>query len=345
MKRHCIFPFERIQIELDGDVTFCCTAFNKNYSIGNIFTDEIDDIWYGKKAKEFRKSILDGSYKYCNLNICGNYYDEYFGKLNYNEDTLSPPYPNFVYLSYMPSCNVKCKICRDNIRLETKEETEHFNSIADKIILLCKNAEIIYLNGGGELFTSPHCKQIIKRLKDTYPKIRFFIHTNGLLCDEAHIKEYGLDGKVDIFNISIHAATKKTYESIVRGGHWEQLQKNLKYLSSQKCKLFLPFVINSLNYKEMPAFVKMAHKLNATPLFWMLRDKGYSHSHSQMCKELDKYTCWKASHPDYNDFLKVLNKLKRMKKYKYSLIEESLRVLQSQTTDPWWVRFTKFFNF
>ena len=336
----CKFPFERIQIELNGKVHFCCSAYCKEYCIGNIFTDEIDDIWYGEKAIEFRKSILNKSYKYCDLGICGNFYEEALTQINDTDAALLPPYPKVVYLGYSRSCNVRCITCRDELIVETKEETKRLNSIADKVILLCKNAETVYLNGGGELFTSPHFKFIVKRLIETYPNLSFYIHTNGLLCDEAHIKEWGLENRITDLTFSIHAATKKNYESNVRGSHWEQVQKNLKYLSSLKANLMLAFTIHSLNYKEIPAFVKMANKFNFTAIFWM-----YRKWESKMCKEYDKYTCWKPNHPEYQNFLKVLNKLKRMKKAKYSLTEEFLRVLQSQTTDPWWVRFTKFFKF
>ena len=340
MTMYCQIPFKRLSIEFNGNVTFCCSLYNNNYFIGNIFTDEIDDIWYNEKATEFRKSILDGTYKFCNLNICGDrfeYSEELDGK---NKDALlKPSYPKIVNLSYNPSCNVRCKTCRDELMVETKKDTEHLNSINDKIVTLCQNAEIIYLNGDGELFTSPHLKSLVQRLIKEYPNLKFDIHTNGLLCDEAHIKEWGLQDRIKKINISIHAATKKTYESIVRGGHWEQLQKNLKYLSTLKCDLNLIFVLHSLNYKEMPAFVEMANNLGALALFWRFRNWG----RTQMCRDIDKYSCWEPTHPDYKNFLKVLNKLKRMKKYeyKYILIEEYLKRLQSQTVNPWWFRSLK----
>ncbi|MBD5404971.1 radical SAM protein [bacterium] len=342
MKHYCKTPFEKITINFDGDVSFCCPSFNNYYYIGNIFTDEIDDIWYSKKAEEFRKSILDGSYKFCNLDICGEY-TEYncLNRNQYKKDLLlNPKYPEIVSLQYSTCCNVRCKTCRDKLYLENKEETNLLNKIIDKIVLLCKNAKLVKINGGGELFTSPHNKKLLQKLISTYPNLKFIIHSNGLLCDEAHIKEWGLEGRVELFMISIHAATKKTYESIVRGGHWEQLQKNLKYLSTLKCDLRLLFVLHSLNYKEMPKFVKMADKLNAFVQFWRFRDWGGP----QMCRDIDMYSCWEPWHPDYKDFLKVLNKLKRMKKYeyKYALIEEFLRKLQAQTTDPWYTKLNIF---
>ena len=149
MTNCCKYPFERIQIELNGNVFLCCSAYCKKYCIGNIFTDEIDNIWYGKKAIEFRKSVLDKSYKYCDLGVCGNFYEENITQINNIETAITPPYPQIVYFAYSTSCNVKCKICRDELIIETKDETKHLNSIVDKLILLCRNAEIIYLNGGG----------------------------------------------------------------------------------------------------------------------------------------------------------------------------------------------------
>ena len=61
---------------VNGDVYPCCPGWLKDdtnpagYDFGNIYKDKWKDIWNGEKAQEFRKSILDGSFKYCNENLC-----------------------------------------------------------------------------------------------------------------------------------------------------------------------------------------------------------------------------------------------------------------------------------
>ncbi|MGN0929143.1 MAG: radical SAM protein [Alphaproteobacteria bacterium] len=341
MKTYCKFPFENVIIEAGGYVYFCCSAYNNHYCLGNFFENSFEEIWYGDKAIEFRKSILDKSYKYCNLKKCSQFCE--FDKENLSkkemETLLKPPYPKKVYLSHTDSCNVRCMMCRDNITCETKQETEYLNNFTDKIIDICKNAEIIYMNGCGEFLTSPHSKNLIKKLTDKYPHLKFELSTNGLLFNKKNIKEIGLEGKIKEISISIHSATKETYEKIVRGGKWEQLLQNLEYIKSlNNTEINFNFVIHSLNYKEMPAFVKMANKYNATALFWRMDNW----SNSQMSQDFNIYTCWKPWHSDYKNFLKTLNKLKRMKNY--HLLEPFLRELQAQTKDPWYIKLLHLFK-
>ncbi len=338
MQPCCKYPFERLNIEWNGSVTFCCPAYNNDYFLGNVFDENssLEDMWFGDKAIEFRKSILNGTYKYCNLKFCAEYANYNFKEFT-EKDVIKPKYPEIINLSYLSACNVRCITCRDNMYIETKKNVEFFDKITDKIISICRNAKVVYLNGSGEVFVSKHFKSLIKKLSETYPKIKFHIQSNGLLFDEKHIKDFGLSGKIENVSISVHAATKKTYEKIVRGGHWEQLQKNLKYLSSLKkegkiSNFSFIFVFHSLNYKEMPAFVKMANELGAFVHFWRFRNWG----EPEMCRNYEKYTCWEPKHKDYKKFLKVLAKLKNMDGYRID--EEYFRKLQSQTRDPWWLK-------
>lgn len=345
MKKYCSFPFMRFTIEWDGNVSFCCPAYNNNYFIGNIFKDSFEDMWYGEKATEFRKSILDGSYKYCNLDICGEWHEFCrFNKEDYpkDENFLHPPFPQTVNLSYVRSCNVRCKTCRDVLDVETKEQTKCFDEVADKIVHICKNADLIYLNGGGELFTSNHLKHVVNKLTDTYPLLEFQVHSNGLLFDEKHIKDFGLENKIHRIEISVHAATKKTYEKIVRGGHWKQIIKNLKYLSKiskeQDIDFTLIFVAHSLNYKEMPKFVKLGNKLGARVAFWKYRNWP----NTKMGEEYERYTCWDPTHPEYKKFIKVLRRLKTM--HGYRMDEGYLRELQNSLDYLWWQKILNFFK-
>ena len=327
MVKCCKYPFERIKIQWNGDVYLCCDIECKFYKVGNIYEDSFEDIWYGERAQEFRKSVFDGSYKYCDLDTC--FYNNSYSLKDFEESFIkNPPYPKIVDLAYIPTCNVRCRTCRDELYVETKEHLEQYNKIFDKIVDMCKNAEEVYLDGAGEVFASSYLKSLIKTISEKYPKIKFNIVSNGLLFDEKHVKDFGLEGKLLVVDISVHASTRKTYEYIVRGGNWNVLQSNLKYLSKLKkqgiLKSFrLNFVFNSLNFREMPAFVKMARKYGAIAYFWAFRKWNNG---TEMVKNYEKYTCWEPNHPDYKDFVKILEKLKSMKDYVF--YEEYFREFQ-----------------
>lgn len=299
----CSKPFTYFQIEFDGDCFFCCPMFT-DYPIGNIFKNSFEDIWYGEKATKFRESILDGSHKFCKMDICTEAF-------LVDKNNIKLGLPEEVHLSYVQACNLRCITCRDKFIYESEENTEYFNSYIDKILPFCKRAKTIYLNGAGELFVSHHLCEICKRIIEVNPKVKFFIHSNGNLFNKQMCEKFGFLDNICNVSISIHAATKKTYNKIVRGGNWKVLHKNLFWISELKKagkieRFDILFVVSSLNYKEMPKFVKMAKKYGAVALFWRFRNWGTT----EMCKEYDKYTCWEKGHKDYKKFIKVLYKLK-----------------------------------
>ncbi len=331
--RCCKFPFERLNIEWDGSVTFC----GSNFLLGNIYNDSFEDLWYGEKAVEFRKSVFEGSCKHCNLKFCFEYND--WNMKDFDEKFIkNPSYPKIVNLSYVKTCNLRCRTCRDDLCIETKKDTANYNKITDKVVDICKKAEFIYLDGSGEVFVSNHLKNIVKKISELNSNIEFFIQTNGLLCDEKNIKDFfGEDIKVKYIDVSINAGTKRTYKKITRGGNWKKLQNNLKYLSELKTQgkiksLSLSFVFHSLNFKEMPKAVEIAQKYGIDVHFSMFRNWNSS----LMCKNYEKYACWEVAHKDYRKFLNILRKLKKMKNYRFD--EEFFRYVQSKLKDTWWLR-------
>ena len=321
MVKCCSCPFFCVRVFFNGDIVFCCWTYN--YVIGNIFEASFENIWFGEKAQKFRESILDGSYKYClDLKSCAiNLSDNN----NINIDILE--YPRYVELSYNQFCNVKCVMCRDNLICETKKDTENQEKFIEKILDICRNAKVVYLNGEGEALASPHFRKVIKMLSKNYPDILFDIHTNGLLLRKDILENLGIINRLHHVLVSIHAATKKTYEKIVIGSDFNKVLDNIKYLKD-KTSMELKFVISSLNYKEMPAFLKLAGKFNAYVTFSLFA--SYHHYTSLMCRECEKYECFNPKHPEYKKFLKVLKKTVRLgnkNNYNYCFMDANLSKL------------------
>ena len=330
----CLDPFYNIIIGENGDCLFCCRA---NYFIGNIFEQSFEEIWYGKQATEFRKSILEKNFKYCDMSRCPS-----LG--NYTFDVNNLGYPKMVLLNYNRACNCRCVMCRDKLIVEDEKNLDFHKKFTDKIVEICKNAEIVYLNGVGELFVSKHFQNLINILIETYPSIKFDISTNGVLCNEATLQKFNMLDRLHNVYFSVHAATKDTYEKIVRGGIFDEVVKNAKFIGFLKSvgmvNIFnFSFVISSLNYQEMPKFVNLAKEVNALPNFWRLGDFW----DSDMCKNYKDYAVWDKDHKDYKKFLNVLKKLKNINGYKIE--EPFLRALQANQHDTWLDKVKKVFKF
>ena len=194
----CIAPFEHLTFSCDGSIFPCCPALVNNYTYGHIFQDStVEEIWNGEKAREFRQSILDGNFKYCNLDSCislKNLKDDPRYNSNFDEnhkDTFAS-LPKEVHFHIDTACNARCITCRDEKQFMAQEVKKYDEMIEPVLIPLLKNAERVYLNGAGEIFASALCKKLVKRIIEVYPNIRFNLSTNGILANEETLKEFGI---------------------------------------------------------------------------------------------------------------------------------------------------------
>lgn len=311
-KLQCVVPFEHLMFFPDGKVCSCCPALVKKYTFGNIFEQNYEELWNGKKAKAFRKTVLDGTYEFCDLNSCISKNiknDSRFSENNKTYDCVEVnTLPKMVHLNVDETCNARCIMCRDK-SFNNKECIDKYEENIDKTIIpLLKNAETVYLNGSGELFASDLCKKLVKKITSVYPNIRFSIITNGILANEENFKNLGLMDKVQSVEISVHSVYRETYEKIVRGGNFDKLMENLKFISqmkkSEKLDFFcLNFVVSLYNYREMIDFQKLANELGASTSFWEYRVWGTC----QMDEKYDEVAIFEPSHPNYKEYLEVIN--------------------------------------
>ena len=293
----CKFPFSVAEIDWDGNVYGCCAGYFIGYSFGNIFEQPFDEIWNGEKAQEFRKQFLEREFKHCNFSICPKEFSKSI------TPTLIAPYPKRVQLNYDSVCNARCIYCRDHhFRNDTSKFEEHFDDI---IVPLLKNASLVNVTASGEIFASNYAKGLTQRITKIYPDLKFYIYTNGILCDEKHLKEYGIWDKVDYFVVSLPAITEKTYNKIVLEGDFKKVIKNIKFLGKLKkenkiSNLIINFVVTSLNYKEMPKMAKFAKNNHATISFVKLNKLENNKT------IYDSIAIANPEHPEHEEYLKVL---------------------------------------
>src|SRR5215216_7540051 len=89
-KKHliCSKPFEWFEATERGSnsnpVFLCCSGWLP-ISVGDLRRKSALDIWNSDAAKEIRKSVLDGSFKYCRKEFCGHLSDV-SGPVQYVDD-------------------------------------------------------------------------------------------------------------------------------------------------------------------------------------------------------------------------------------------------------------------
>lgn len=301
----CSQPFNRVEIYENGDVYNCCPPFINYYKIGNIFECSFDGIWNGEKAKILRKKVLCGDFSFC-ADICNKKNSEEECNKQYTETVLD--YPEEISISSDSVCNVRCKICRD-IHIKTNYNKETIEEEIKNIWLpIMKNTKLLRFGCSGEPFASYKERTLIKMAAEKYPNLKFHIHTNAILANEKTLKELNIFDKLDTITVSLHSASRWTYNKIVRGGKYDKVMSNLKLFSKMKKEgklnqFRMIFVVYSENYKEMPKFVKLAQKYNAKAEFWALREV----QNTEIGQNFEKYSISNPKHKDNNKLIKILN--------------------------------------
>ncbi|MDD5439683.1 MAG: radical SAM protein [Candidatus Omnitrophica bacterium] len=174
-----------------------------------------------------------------------------------------------VYMDLNNKCNLKCRMCYFALDLKKTPPVVMgiplFKKIAGQVF---SHALSVNLSCSAEPFMIPHFPEamaIAKRYKVPVTQIV----TNAQLLDEEKIRAV-IDAGITILDVSIDAATKRTYESIRKGASFERWLTNVKLLQAMKKKmkkrhplLYLDYSLMKCNIGEFPAFLELAKGLKA----------------------------------------------------------------------------------
>jgi len=173
------------------------------------------------------------------------------------------PYPFKIEVEHTTICNKKCIICEHTYWQEKQERLtfEQFKQMVDQFPKL----RWINITGEGTGFLNPDFLRIIEylRLKDI--SVNFVDEFD--FVNEANARKL-IELGVNCIWISMDGAIKETYEKIKVGCDFEKALSNIKMLLRLKKELNSPFpmlcfrfVVNRLNYTEMPKMVELIHSL------------------------------------------------------------------------------------
>lgn len=308
--------------------------------------DESDDVmknWTSSMVKNIRKSVVDGSYKYCDHKICPRlnelintgrkptlFREIHEFKKVYNiqteEDIINyKTPPEEILFGFDRSCNLKCPSCRINLipnnNLQSpqhKAKLHLLKSIEDNFASGLKK---IMITGSGDPFYSKIYRDYLINFDVTkYPKLeQLQIITNGNLLDKKLWNQMNATPYIKTIEVSIDAATKDTYETKTRlNGNWDKLIKNLKFLSTQDHiieQFICSMVVSKHNYKEMGLFYELI-----TGIFKKSNFKSSLGIHYRQIVDWETYSkddlkdlqVFEPTHYLYNDFLNELNNLSKI---------------------------------
>lgn len=203
------------------------------------------EFWTGEDWKEFRKSVTDGSFRYCQKNQCPNIVagwlpkksecrDETLKKILDGDLSVIPPIEE-LHFSYDEHCNLMCPSCRLEMKTNTREQNEQLDKLYEKNLKpYTKKARHLTLSGCGEAMISPHSKKVLQSFsKEKNPELAVELRTNATTVNPILWNSLGT-GKEVIrhITVSIDASTKESFEKLRYPAKWEIVLQNLEFIQS-----------------------------------------------------------------------------------------------------------------
>lgn len=323
--RFCERPFKLAEIQREFYVYLCCPSWLPTI-VGNCEKQDLMTVWNSQKAQQVRDSILDGSFRFCDHLECPRiqsdslpFVSELKGELLdivHNHKTALQHPPHEMALCYDESCNLACPSCR-NARYQLTQGREYerrlrfTDKLIDELFGYVKDREVILrITGSGDPIASKIFRSLLKRLDGSrLPNLKIFLQTNGvmltpLVWDELH----AIHKNLIAVSISIDAASEPTYQVVRKYGNWDQLMKNLSFISELTIKkkiqwMSCNFVVQARNFHEMGAFVRLCKKFSGVrDIFFSFVNDWNTWSKG----EYEKQCIWKMTHPDFKSFLDCL---------------------------------------
>ena len=249
-------------------------------------------------------------------------------------ETVLDDGPRLIALGHDSSCNLACPSCRVDIVMANKAQNARLDRARDSVILpLLRDRQVgLHLTSWGDPFASRHYRSILEALREPeFDGVKLYLLTNGLgLTPNVWTAMPQLAEKIVELRVSVDAATKETYENIRRPGRWDVIRENLTVIGemskagkfrqnrfaggmqSVSSDLFLDakdpvsfvlaFVVQSANFREMPAFVKMAEEVGADVVVFQ---KYYSFGHEGVAVFSAKDVAAPA-HPEHEQLEAIL---------------------------------------
>lgn len=324
--RFCRNPFVQLDIHEDGRAYSCCSSWLPT-PLGNLKTLTVGEAWNSQASQAIRESIFDGSFRYCYKKVCPAIQG---GTLPTMEEARRDPLlrdiidrrqtrldelPSFINLCNDASCNLYCPSCRvERINYPHGKQFEKRKHLQDKVTqsLFSEPTDrhfTVNVTGSGDPFASRVFREFLYNLNgDDFPNLRINLQTNGVLLTSRNWQRMRkIHRNIAAILVSFDAGTEETYAITRRGGNWPLLLDNTARLgelrkSGKLNMLRLDFVVQWANYREMPAFVALAKSLGADQVaFSMVLDWG-----TWSIAEYEKHCIWKQDHPEFDDFITVL---------------------------------------
>jgi hypothetical protein len=317
----CEMPFKRFDIVETGEINLCCGHWLPR-AIGTVDDADLEVTLNSGTAQAIRRSMIDGTYKYCNHLECVQMSQDAITRRDKVQDPqvlramasgdFRVDRVDNMLFAYDRSCNLACPSCRRERIIEKPSENEaKARTMEVKLKPLISRLRHLEINVAGELFVSKPSRQILAMISpESCPDLTVDLISNGMLFTPAEWEKFpGIHGKVGGVRISIDAARPATFERLRRFGVHDVLLKNLEFLSRLRRSgeigsLSFSFTYQLENFREMEEFVAFgrAHGVDKV-IFEPLQNVGAFTDDEYRARAVHK-----SDHPLYPVFVEMIRR-------------------------------------
>lgn len=274
----CYAPFKSIYFETTGRAVACCA--NRTYSLGSYPKMSIRDIWFGKKADEFRELMrnndLSKGCEGCREQISmGNFTGAMSTSFDRNKLNANS-YPSLMQFELSNVCNLECEMCNgeySSLIRAKREKLPPLKIAYDEGFVKQLEEFIPYLEEtsflGGEPFLIDIYYDIWQSIIRINPTVEIKVQTNGTVLNN-RVKEILQQGDFHI-SISIDSLRKEVFEKIRKNARFDTVLSNIEYFNNyckgKKNNLGIAVTPQRLNWKDLPELTRYANQLNAVIYF------------------------------------------------------------------------------
>lgn len=216
-----------IVINSDLSVSCNCTDYYGEGQLGNLHTDEFEDVFRGEKANRFRDELAKGTLPIWVCVLCQD-------RLKVSRKSVdlllqSNRLPNNgIMVENNVKCNLTCTSCPRKSLEKSRSSSKMLLSdihIVAKTLKRLQMKTVAYFNLG-EPFMSKTIFHELKILKEYNPETEFALSTNGQLVDSDEKREAALLLKGICF--SVHGCDTRSLQKYQKGADFERAYENMR---------------------------------------------------------------------------------------------------------------------
>lgn len=231
------------------------------YKLGNLRDSSVKELWSNEKAKEFRRSLLDGTYDYCSEENCPWLANGTLDKHMVEIEEI-PEYPTEINLAYERKCNYKCTCCCSNNTITLQSDVQ--KKIEKELEVALPHCVVLSGNGLGEFFASPSIMSLVSKWRPLKPeKAEFHLETNGGLFNEKNFAKISNVGNYKLYaSITVMSFEEDAYQYLSgTKASVNAVIENLRFVKKLRDQGIVNYfeiatVVQERNFRTIPQFVE-----------------------------------------------------------------------------------------